>query len=229
MRLLLVEDNVELARLLMDSLSERGFPTDRLSTVADARLAIENFHYSVLILDLGLPDEDGMILLRELRRRRDPMPVLVLTARGSIDDRVNGLRSGADDYLVKPFAVEELIARLQALLRRPGQLLGTSLSLANLVLDTESRQVFIDGKPEILSARETAVLELLMRRQGRVVSKKSVEDQIFGMSSDVASNAIEVYISRLRKQLIDKRAAVQIHTIRGVGYLIAEEKGDAQI
>jgi DNA-binding response OmpR family regulator len=171
-------------------------------------------------LNLG----DGLSILREIRQGQDPLPVLVLTARGGLQDRVNGLRGGADDYLVKPFALEELVARLEALLRRPGQLLGRSLQVANLVFDTESRQVFIDDKPQTLSAREVAVLELLMRRKGRVVSKKLVEDHIFGLSGDVASNAVEVYIHRLRKQLSERGAKVQIHTARGVGYILAEEK-----
>jgi DNA-binding response OmpR family regulator len=229
MRFLLVEDNAELARLLTTGLAAQGLAADVVGTVADARLAIGSIRYSALILDLGLPDEDGMTLLRELRRDRDPLPVLVLTARGSVEDRVQGLRAGADDYLVKPFALEELVARLQALMRRPGELLGRSLSIANLVFDTESRQIFIDSRPELFSARESAVLELLMRRQGRVVTKKAVEDQIFGMSSDIASNAVEVYVSRLRKHLTECHAQLQIHTIRGVGYMIAEDSGGAQI
>jgi len=134
------------------------------------------------------------------------------------------LRSGADDYLVKPFALEELIARLEAQLRRPGQLLGSSLRIANLEFNTQSRQASIDEQPQVLSARETAVLELLMRSKGRVVSKKQVEDHIYGHSGDVGSNAIEVYVHRLRKQLSDRGAKVLVHTIRGVGYLIAEDK-----
>ena len=180
--------------------------------------------YAALILDLGLPDGDGLALLRELRHRNNPIPVLVLTARGGLHDRVLGLRSGADDYLVKPFALEELIARLEAQLRRPGHLLGSSLRIANLEFDTINRQASIDDQPQVLSARETAVLELLMRSKGRVVSKKQVEDHIFGHSGEVASNAVEVYVHRLRKQLAERGARVQVHTIRGVGYLIAEEK-----
>jgi DNA-binding response OmpR family regulator len=148
----------------------------------------------------------------------------VLTARDGVDDRVSGLRSGADDYLVKPFALEELVARLEAILRRPGQLLGSSLRLANLAYDTESHQVFIDGEPRVFSARETSVLEILLRRQGRVVPKKNVEDHIFGLAGDVASNAVEVYVFRLRKQLAEHGAKIQIHTVRGVGYLISEDK-----
>jgi DNA-binding response OmpR family regulator len=224
MRLAVVEDNPELAQLLIRGLKAEGYETDLMTTVAEARAAVTTTRYAALILDLGLPDGDGLSILREIRQGKDPLPVLVLTARGGLQDRVSGLRSGADDYLVKPFALEELVARLEALLRRPGQLLGRSLQVANLVFDTESHQAFIDDKPQILSAREVAVLELLMRRKDRVVSKKLVEDHIFGLSGEVASNAVEVYVHRLRKQLSERGAKVQIHTIRGVGYIIAEEK-----
>src|SRR6266404_2624846 len=224
MRLLVVEDNAVLSELLAKGLHTAGYETDLLATAAEARAALMTISYAAVILDLGLPDGDGLSILRELRHHKDPTPVLVLTARGGLQDRVSGLRSGADDYLVKPFAFEELLARLEALLRRPGQLLGRSLQIANLAFDTESRQAFIDDKPQVLSARETAVLELLMRRKDRVVSKKLVEDHIFGLSGEVASNAVEVYIHRLRKQLSERGAKVQIHTIRGVGYLISEDK-----
>ena len=224
MRLAVVEDNQELAQLLTQGLKAESYDTDLFTTAADARSALSTTRYAALILDLGLPDGDGLAILREIRQRSDPLPVLVLTARGGLQDRVTGLRSGADDYLVKPFALEELVARLEALLRRPGQLLGRSLAVANLLFDTESRQAFIDDKPQILSAREVAVLELLMRRKDRVVPKKLVEDHIFGLSGEVGSNAVEVYVHRLRKQLSERGAKVQIHTIRGVGYLLAEDK-----
>jgi len=224
MRLLIVEDNEELAELLAKGLQTAGYESDTLSSIEEARSVLETTFYAALILDLGLPDGDGLELLREIRHRNNPIPVLVLTARGGLNDRVHGLRSGADDYLVKPFALEELIARLEAQLRRPGQLLGSSLRIANLEFNTHSRQASIDEQPQVLSARETAVLELLMRSKGRVVSKKQVEDHIYGHSGDVGSNAIEVYVHRLRKQLSDRGARVQVHTIRGVGYLIAEDK-----
>src|ERR1700726_2506164 len=182
MRLLVVEDNAQLSQLLAKGLQMAGYETDILATAAEARTALLTTSYAALILDLGLPDGDGLSILRELRHRKDPIPVLVLTARGGLDDRVTGLRSGADDYLGKPFALEELVARVEALFRRAGQVLGLSLQVANVAFDTESRQAFIDDKPQVLSARETAVLELLMRRKDRVVSKKLVEDHIFGLS-----------------------------------------------
>jgi len=219
----LVEDNEELSQLLAKGLQSAGYDVDRLDSVSEARAALATRRYVALILDLGLPDGDGLSIVRELRHRDDPLPVLVLTARGGVSDRVSGLRSGADDYLVKPFAFDELVARLEALLRRPGQMLGSSLRVANVAFDTETRQTFIDGRPQILSAREAAVLELLMRRKGNVVSKKLLEDQIFGLVGDVASNAVEVYIHRLRKQLVDYGATVKINTVRGVGYVMTED------
>ena len=222
MRILVVEDNEELADLLANGLRAAGYAIDRLTGVADASSALGTTRYAALILDLGLPDGDGLSILRELRHRKDPIPILVLTARGGVEDRVSGLRSGADDYLVKPFSFDELVARLEALLRRPGQLLGSSLKLANVTFDTEGRQVFVDQKPQALAAGEIAVLELLMRRKGSVVSKKLLEDQIFGLAGDVASNAVEVYVHRLRKQLTDIGAKVRISTIRGVGYVMME-------
>jgi len=224
MRLLVVEDNEQLAHLLTRGLETAGYDVDLVTAAGEARTALTTTSYAALILDLGLPDGDGLSILREIRHRRDPIPVLVLTARGGVQDRVSGLRSGADDYLVKPFAFEELVARLEALLRRPGQLLGSPLQVANLTFDTQSRQAYIDNKPQVLSARETAVLELLMRRKDRVVSKKLAEDHIFGLSGEVASNAVEVYVHRLRKQLSEHGAKVEIHTVRGVGYLISERK-----
>jgi two-component system response regulator TctD len=224
MRLLVVEDNEQLAKLLAKGLRAAGYETDLLTSAADARTALSTTRYAAAVLDLGLPDEDGLAVLREIRNRKDPLPVVVLTARAGLQDRVAGLRSGADDYIVKPFAFEELVARLEAILRRPGQMLGSALRVGNVVFDTESRQVFINDKPHILSGRELMVLELLMRRKNRVVPKKIVEDQIFGISGEIGSNAVEVYVHRLRKQLSGRGAKVQIRTIRGVGYLIAESR-----
>jgi DNA-binding response OmpR family regulator len=224
MRLLVIEDNDQLAEILGKGLRAAGFAVDLLSTAAEAEAALSTTSYATVVLDLGLPDGDGLTVLRELRQRSDPVPVLVLTARGGVTDRVNGLRSGADDYVVKPFAFDELVARIEALLRRPGQLLGRSLELANVMIDTQSRETFVDSKVQSLPPRETAVLELLMRRKGYVVPKKLLEDQIFGIAGELASNAVEVYVHRLRKHLADKGARVKIETVRGVGYAILEAK-----
>jgi DNA-binding response OmpR family regulator len=222
MRLLLVEDNERLAALISNALARAGFEVDAFTTAAAAWSAIRSVAYSEMILDLGLPDQDGLSLLRELRASGNMLPILILTARGGTEDRVRGLDAGADDYLVKPFANEELLARIRALLRRPGNLVGDTLELGSLLFDTASRQLTVGNRPQLFSPRELAVLEILLRRSGRVISKKLVEDHLFGLSGDVGSNAIEVYVHRLRKQLAEVGADVQIHTIRGVGYLIAK-------
>ena len=225
MRLLVVEDNLDLAELLTSALQRNGYSADVMTSAANAEEAVASASYAAAILDLGLPDEDGLSLLRRLRKSGASLPVLILTARGSVADRVDGLRAGADDYLTKPFAVEELVARLQALLRRPGEILGESLQVGRLSLDVQSRQVRVGGQPEAFSPREIDILEMLMRRAGRVVQKSFVEDHLFGLNAPVGSNAVEVAIHRLRKhmQALDARAAV--HTVKGVGYFISEDKG----
>jgi DNA-binding response OmpR family regulator len=224
MRLLLVEDNERFAALLRQGLAGAGFTVDVLMTAADAIEALRTGRCDIVVLDLGLPDGDGLEVLADMRSRADATPVLILTARGSLRDRVTGLQSGADDYLVKPFALEELIARLQALLRRPGNLLGLALKLGNLTLDTVARQVFIDERPIFFSPREIALLEHLLRRAGRVIAKTMLESSLYGLSQEVGSNAVEVYVHRLRRHLAEIGASIQIHTVRGVGYLIAEVK-----
>ena len=224
MRVLLVEDSAELVALLKKGLVQGGFAADAVATAADAAHALSTVRYAAMVLDRGLPDEDGLILLRDMRRRGDATPVLVLTARDGVSDRVTGLREGADDYMAKPFAMEELIARLQALLRRSDNLLGRRLTFGNVALDTEGRQVLVDGVVRTFPARETAVLEILLRRSGNVAPKRLFEDHLFGLSGEVGSNAVEVYIHRLRKMLADAGATVRIHTVRGVGYLMAEER-----
>ena len=222
--MLLIEDNERFAALLRQGLSGAGFTVDVLPTAKDAIAALETGRWDVIVLDRGLPDTDGLDVLTEMRRRGDTTPVLILTARGSLKDRVIGLQSGADDYLVKPFALEELVARLQALLRRPGNLLGLALRLGNLKLDTVARQVFVDDKPIPFSAREIAVLEHLLRRSGRVVAKTFLENSLYGPSQEIGSNAVEVHVHRLRRHLVDTGASVQVHTVRGVGYMIGEDK-----
>lgn len=224
MRLLLVEDNVSLVQLIAKGLASAGFEVDTAASVADALDIVSAGKYAAIILDLGLPDGDGLSVLKAMRVRSNSTPVLVLTARGTLRDRVSGLNDGADDYLVKPFAFEELVARIQALLRRPGDFLGRLRRAGNIAFDTVGRQIYIDDKPQSLSARELALLELLIGRVGRVVPKAFVESHLFGDSDEVRSNAIEVYVHRLRRQLADLGATIEIHTVRGVGYLMTETK-----
>ncbi|MBI2740562.1 MAG: response regulator transcription factor [Rhodospirillales bacterium] len=225
MRILLVEDNQELVSLLLRGLKRSGFSADSVATAGDAAHALATVRYAAVVLDLGLPDQDGLAWLRDVRSRGDSTPILVLTARDGVSDRVTGLRAGADDYLVKPLAMEELVARLRALLRRSNNLLGQCLTLGNVALDTEGRQVTVGGTVRPFSSRETAVLEILLRRCGNVAPKRLFEDHLFGLSDEVGSNAVEVYIHRLRRILADCGATVQVHTVRGVGYMLAEAKG----
>jgi two-component system response regulator TctD len=222
MRLLIIEDNERLASLIQKGLEKVGFNSDVVATATDAADALAASHYDVVTVDLGLPDQDGLTVLRSMRSRGNTTPVIVLTARGTVRDRVAGLDAGADDYLVKPFALEELIARINALMRRPANLLGHALRLGNLTFDTTARQVFVGDKPCVLTARELAILEGLMRRKGRVVSKRLLENDLYGLSDEVGSNAVEVYVHRLRKRLGELGAGVRIDTLRGLGYSISD-------
>jgi two-component system response regulator QseB len=222
MRLLLVEDNAELAALIASGLRSASFAIDVFSTLAEAVEAVVSTQYDGIILDIGLPDGDGRDLLRGLRSRHDSTPVLILTARDEVTDRVAGLDLGADDYLQKPFATEELAARMRALLRRPGSALGVVLSFGDLSLDSVSREVRIADRPVALSRRETDALEHLIRRAGRVVTKRALEDGIYTFDDEVAPNTIEVLVSRLRRRLQEAGATVSVHTIRNVGYVLME-------
>jgi DNA-binding response OmpR family regulator len=224
MRLLVVEDNARLAELICQGLKAAGFDSDLARCIGDAQDAAQLSDYAAMIVDIGLPDGDGRTWVSDLRKRGNTTPVLMLTARGTVDEKVSGLGSGADDYLVKPFAFEELIARIRALLRRPGDFLGNLLKAGNVSFDSGAQQAFIAGEPQIFSARELSLLEILMRRPGRVVPKRLVEDHLFGPSEDVRSNAVEVYVHRLRKQLAEGGATAQVHTVRGVGYILSERK-----
>ncbi len=222
MRLLVVEDEPELLELMGRALERGGFAVDTAACLADGEHMLTLARYDTLVLDLNLPDGDGLSLLRRLRARGSALPVLVLTARDALEDRVTGLDAGADDYLVKPFHVSELIARIRALLRRPDAVLGVVLQLGNVELDTATRQARVAGQDLGLSVREVALLEQLMRRQGSVVPRERLEEGLYSFDSQLGSNAMEVLVHRLRRKLADGGAAVCIHTVRGVGYLLAE-------
>jgi len=224
MRLLVVEDEARIAEIVRSALLRDGFAVDVFGLCADAREAFANTPYDAAILDLGLPDGDGLRLLTELRGKGNAVPVLVLTARDAVEHRVAGLDAGADDYLVKPFAMAELIARTKALLRRPGGALGTILKAGNIAFDTIGRDVRCAERTLDLTRRETAILEHLMRRVGRVVPKALLEDKLYGIDEELESNAIPVHVYHLRRKLMDNAATIEIHTVRGVGYLLVEGK-----
>jgi DNA-binding response OmpR family regulator len=225
MRLLVVEDEARITEVLRAALSRAGFAVDAVATVADARAALPLAPYDAIILDLGLPDGDGLHLLTELRRAGSLVPVLVLTARDAVEARVTGLDAGADDYLVKPFAMVELIARTKALLRRPGQALGTVLEAGNIIVDTIGRDVRVGAAVLALPRQELAILEHLMRRFGRVVPKNVLEEKLYGIDEELGSNAIPVHVHHLRRKLVEAQAAAEIHTVRGIGYILADKVG----
>ena len=227
MRLLLIEDNQRLADYLATALQNGGFAVDHVSTTAEADGAIATTHYDTLLLDLGLPDMDGLVWLGEQRRRQMTRPVLVITARDSLEELVAGLNRGADDYLRKPFELDELIARVRALLRRPGEALGVTLAAGNISFDTSDREVTVNGVAVEFGRREMEGLELLMRRIGRVVPKSAIEDAIYSFGEDLASNAIEVLVHRIRRRLQDAGADMHIHTLRGVGYVLSDKSASA--
>jgi len=203
-------------------LKREGFAVDWVHDAAAAAAALRTEPFALLLLDLGLPGSDGLTLLKSLREKAEALPVLIITARDAVSDRVAGLDAGADDYVLKPCAMKELAARLRALLRRPGRALGATLTVGNVRLDVASRQVTVSGSVVGFTPREIAALELLLRREGQVVSKAALEDGLYGLSKDVSANAIEVLISRVRRRLEAAGASCSIHTLHGIGYLLKE-------
>ncbi len=222
MRLLLVEDSDRLAQFVAKGLADSGFTVDRAGRLADASAALDAGKFDVVVLDLGLPDGDGGDWLKERRAAGNQVPVLMLTARASTGEKVKGLNLGADDYLAKPFEMAELVARLKALLRRPGGVLGLKLEVGNISFDTVHREAMVGGRVVALSRSELNLLELLLRRAGRVVVRRMLEEGLYGFDDMVGSNSLEAHVSRLRKKLEAAGTTVQIHTLRGVGYMAGE-------
>lgn len=226
MRILLVEDNTRLSDAITESLYKAGLEVDAVAGGEDALSVIQGQPYDAMVLDLGLPDMDGMEVLQTLRKQNNSLPVLVLTARNSLSDKVAGLNSGADDYLAKPFEVDELIARVKALLRRPAQAVDSIISINNLSFDSHNRQTFIDDKTVSLSRRETDLLEQLIRSTEKIVPKKSIELRLYSHGESGSENAVEVAVHRLRKKLIDHAAQIEIHTLKGIGYMMTGAQDD---
>lgn len=218
----MIEDNERLARLTADGLARRGFPCDVAGDLDTAAAAMSGAEFDAVILDLGLPDGDGLAWLRERRAAEAFPPALVLTARDALEDRVAGLDAGADDYLVKPFELDELAARIRALLRRPGSRAPVVLEVGPLSFDTGSRAARVGDRLLDLSRRETALVELLMRRAGSVVCRETIENALYTFDQAVTPNAVEAVVSRLRRRLDEAGVAHMLHTLRGVGYLLQE-------
>ena len=217
MKILLAEDTQDLAEAIATLLARAGHAVSVTADGEEAALLLLRERFDLLILDLTLPGRDGARVLKDLRARRDKMPVLVITARSAIDDRISILDLGADDYLVKPFDLRELEARTRALLRRPMGMSANAEAYGNVSFDAGSRQIVVDGRHVDLSRRELRLLEILLGQIGRTVRKERLIDQLFGPDDDVAPNAVELYVSRLRKKLA--ASDIDIATLRGEGYI----------
>lgn len=220
MRLLLIEDDTMIGAALRRGLQQEGHSVDWARDAKSAEAALAAEQYELVLLDLGLPDRDGMALLASLRRARSPVPVIISTARDAVADRVRGLDLGADDYLVKPYDFDELSARIRAVVRRRTGHPDNRLSHGAIALDVATHEVTCEGKPVALSAREFNILHALMERPAAVLSRAQLEERLYGWDEEVASNAVEVHIHNLRRKLGEHH----IKTVRGLGYSLAGER-----
>jgi DNA-binding response OmpR family regulator len=223
MKFLVVEDNLRLSSLISAALKDAGHAVDAALAVDEARHYLAGSLYDLVILDLGLPGEDGVVLLRELHGRDRGPPVLVATARGALNDKIQGLDLGADDYLVKPFHMSELLARCRAILRRPGGAMASEITVGNTVLDTDTHELRIAGRLIEMPPKEINALMLLVRRSGRVVAREGLDELLHDQGQEVSINATEAVISRLRRRLIAADSSINVVTVRGVGYMIEDE------
>ncbi|SHO67500.1 two-component system, OmpR family, response regulator TctD [Pseudoxanthobacter soli DSM 19599] len=224
MRLLLIEDSARLRELVTETVREAGWRIDAFGSAAEGRLALDAAAFDLVLLDLGLPDEDGLDLLRGIRKGGCQMPVLVLTARGAVDERIAGLDAGADDYLVKPFNNGELLARIRALLRRAPSVAMPVLEFAGLRFDVQAMAARCGDEDLPLAPSERSLLELLMRNGGKVVPKRRIEGMLSEFGDEKSANAVELAVSRLRRKLEGRPTGTAIETIRGVGYLLREAR-----
>ncbi|WP_291207958.1 response regulator transcription factor [Hyphomonas sp.] len=224
MRVLLVEDHLRLGQSLHDAMSREAYSPDWVVSLADARAALACADYSLVLLDLGLPDGSGLELLKSLRASGNHMPVLVMTARGGLNDRIDGLDRGADDYLVKPFAIAELLSRCRALLRRPASLDAAEEAFGNIELFMAKGEVRIQGHPIMIARRELQLLHSLLKRRQRLCSRAFLENELYNFNTAAGPNALEASVSRLRAILKSGGATATVRTVRGVGYIL--ELGD---
>jgi two-component system copper resistance phosphate regulon response regulator CusR len=226
MRVLVVDDEPEVADLVARAIREAAWACDVVATGAAALSAVHVYPYDAVVLDLGLPDMDGMEVCRRARKAGAAMPIIMLTARHGLGDRVRGLDVGADDYLPKPFAIEELLARLRALMRRPPSPAEPTLRIADLELDPATRTARRDGHNITLTAREYALLEYLLRNPDRVVNRGQILDHVWDDNFDPIANAVEVLVSRVRRKIASADGPPLIHTLRGMGYILSERAPD---
>jgi two-component system, OmpR family, response regulator len=224
MRILIVEDQRDMATLIADRINCAGFVSDHVGGLGEALEALQAHDYPIMLLDRRLPDGDAISVLPEIRRIRPGIRILLVTALRSIDDKINGLDAGADDYLTKPFDVDELLARIRASLRRPGGRLLPSILVGDLSFDLNTHEASIAGRPLLLHKREMLLLESLMRRAGRAVTHNTLIEEIYGLDETVQIDAVKMLVSRLRQRLKEWSADVEIHSARGIGYLIAKTR-----
>ncbi|KZN50944.1 response regulator transcription factor [Pseudoalteromonas luteoviolacea] len=221
MRILITEDNQQLAEFIQQAILQDGHAADIANSAGEMNSLIDNWQYDALVLDLGLPDTDGIDVIRQLRGADNPIPILILTARGGVEDRIKGLDLGADDYLNKPFAIDELKARLRAILRRPVEYSGNLLTRGNVSLDSKARRVMVDDKNINMGKTEVAILEYMIRHASLTVSKDAIYDAIYALGFEVTDNAIQVAMHRIRKKLEQAGSSTDIKTIRGIGYILS--------
>lgn len=224
MRILLVEDHAELAERIAKWIRRAGFAVDCFATLHDAEAALDDQSYVIALIDRRLPDGDGLSLIARIRRKQPGARILMLTALDALDDRVAGLDAGADDYLVKPFALEELMARIRASLRRPGGEHAPPIAIGRLSFDTDTRTASINGAPILLLRRELALLDSLIRRIHCVVPRETLVSTIYGIDDEIDEHALTKLASRLRARLVEMNAGVHIHAARGLGYMLTSER-----
>ena len=220
MRVLAIEDNRQFLELMRSHLAKHGFVVDAAETVADGLTIATAGGHDVILLDLALPDGDGGQIVSELRRARSPVPIIILSARGAILDRVGLLDSGADDYLVKPFDLDELVARVRAVARRGATRAPGRLAFADLEFDPRSRQAIVDGRGIALRPREAALLEALLRRAGEPIHREALLSSLYTLNEEIGSNTLDVHVHHLRRRLAEAGARVSIATVRGHGYAL---------